>query len=409
MSDAAPDGRVAVTGAGLMTGLGLDAKSTWQGLMECRRPVRRFTLFDPSGLDTPFGVELPDGAQELFASRIKPRLREQMTRGTMISVVTAQMAVDDSGLDFEKEDRTRVGVVAGATGTGYAYFSADPDDHRILRNMASAPAAWIGLRWKLLGPSMVASTACASAPYALRVAHSLIADGECDVVIAGAGDSTLNAADVRGFGALMALAEGDSGFEEACRPFDARRAGFVMGEGGGMLVLESAAHALARGARILAELHRPGLSSEGYNILSPEPGGRGMVRCMRAALANAGLQPSQLGYLNAHGTSTKLNDEYETLAVKEVFGDRAKRLPVSSTKAATGHCLAAAGGVEAVISLQALVHGAIPPTLNLTTPDPALDLDYVPLRPRAAALDHVMSNSFAFGGQNGTIIFSKWK
>jgi 3-oxoacyl-[acyl-carrier-protein] synthase II len=332
-----------------------------------------------------------------------------MTRGTMISVVAAQQAVRDAGLDLEKLDRTRVGVVAGATGTGYSHAGPDADDQRILRNMASAPGAWISLRWKLLGPSMVVSTACSSAAYALHTAHALLQTGECDVVLAGAGDSTLNREDVRGFGALMALAERQTDFERACCPFDKKRAGFVMGEGGGYLILETESHAQRRGAHVRAVMPAPGLSSEGYNILSPEPGGAGMARAMRLALDRAGLQPAQIDYLNAHGTSTRLNDLYETQAVKAVFGERARTLPVSSTKAATGHCLAAAGGVEAAISLLALEHGVVPPTLNLTDPDPELDLDYVPNRPRTLPLTHVMSNSFAFGGQNGVCVFSRYE
>jgi 3-oxoacyl-[acyl-carrier-protein] synthase II len=400
---------VVVTGLGLLTGLGLDAESTWRGLMECRRPARRYQGFDPKGLDSPFGYELPPAAEDLFVEEIKSRHREQMTRGTMISVVAAQQAALHAGLDFEKLDRERVGVVAGATGTGYVHEGPEPDDNRILRNMASASAAWISLRHRLRGPSMVVSAACASGPYALHVAHGLIRDGDCDVVLAGAGDSTLNALDVRGFGALLALSERQDQFEEACRPFDAQRAGFVMGEGGAMMVLESEEHALARGARILAALPRPGVVCEGYNILSPEPGGAGMARAMRAALSHACLAPEQVGYLNAHGTSTNLNDLYETQAIKAVFGAHAKALAVSSTKGATGHCLAAAGAVEAGIALLALDRQVAPPTLNLTTPDPQLDLDFVPLTPRPMALAHVMSNSFAFGGQNGVCVLSRYE
>ncbi len=400
--------RVAVTGLGLMTGLGLDVASTWRGLMAGRRTGARFRLFPPEGLKTTFGVELPDGADDLFAQLIKPRSRTQMTRGTRIAVATAHQALADAGLDpagGDGIDRERVGVVCGGTGTGYAP-GPDPDDHRILRNMASAPAAWISLREKLLGPSLVVSTACSSGAYALHAAHGLIARGECDLVVAGAADSSVNFLDVRGFGALLALAEDGDDPASASRPFDRRRSGFVLGEGGGMLVLEAEESARRRGARMYAMLHSPGLSSEGYNILSPEPDGRGMARTIRRALERAGLAPEAIDYVNAHGTSTPLNDRYETQALKDVFGAHAAALAVSSTKGATGHCLSAAAGVEAVIAVKALALQIVPPTLNLTDPDPELDLDYVPQGPRPRALRHVLSSSFAFGGQNGVCIFS---
>jgi 3-oxoacyl-[acyl-carrier-protein] synthase II len=399
--------RVVVTGMGLMTGLGLDLDSSWQGLMDVRRAIKRYSLFDPGTLEVPVGVQLPDGADELFRSGIKPRSRAQMTRATMIALTAAGQAIEDAGIGDDNIDRNRVGVVAGATGTGYAPTTLEPDPNRILRNMASASAAWISLKNRFLGPSMVVSTACSSGAYAFAAAWEWLDRGECDVVVAGSAESALNEPDVRGFTALMALAEPDDDIEGLSRPFDARRRGFVMGEGGGFLVVETEAHARLRGARILAVLHRPGLGSEGYNILSPEPGGAGMARAMRKALANAGLQPEAIGYVNAHGTSTPLNDLFETQAIKEVFGEHAMRMPISSTKSSTGHCLSGAAGVEAVISIKAMVEGILPPTMNLIQADPELDLDYVPLTPRRVEVQHVMSNSFAFGGQNGVCVFSR--
>ena len=401
--------RVVVTGMGLMTGLGLDMQSSWDGLMAGRSPVRRFTLFDPAEIDVPVGVELPEGAEERFKQHIKPRSRKQMTRGTRLTLTVARMAVEDSGLDLAGMDRERIGVVAGATGTGYAALGPDTDRNRILRNMASSPAAWISLKLGFLGPSSVVSTACSSGTYALHAAWALIQTGECDVVVAGAADSSLNAPDVQGFCDLMALASPDpeEDVQTLSRPFHLHRKGFVIAEGGGMMVLESEDHARSRGARIRAGLSRPGLSSEGYNILSPEPGGTGMARTMRLALEAAGLEPSQIDYVNAHGTSTQLNDKYETEAIKAVFGGHAHSLAVSSTKSAHGHCLSAAAGVETVLSVLALEKGIIPPTLNLTEVDPELDLDYVPLEPRRKEMQHVLCNSFAFGGQNGVSIFSR--
>ena len=399
--------RVAVTGLGLLTGLGLDAETTWRGLLAGRSPIRRFSLFDPAGLPCTFGVELPDGAAAVFAERIKKRQRDQMTRGTMIAVVAADQALEDAGLDLAALPRARVGVAIGGTGTGYAPRDPAPDPHRILRNMASAPAAWIGLRHKIEGPAFVVSTACSSGAYAMHAAFSLIASGACDVVISGAADSACNYLDVEGFAALMALATDPAEIATASRPFDRDRSGFVLAEGAGMLVLESLEHAHRRGARVYAELSLPGLCSEAYNIISPRPGGAGIALSMRRALEGAGLAPADIDYINAHGTSTPLNDLCETLAIKEVFGARAPLVPISSTKALTGHCLSAAAGVEAVISCLALARGVIPPTWHLRTPDPELDLDYVPGAPREAPLRHVMSNSFGFGGHNGVLVLSR--
>ncbi len=400
--------RVAVTGVGLMTALGLDVESVWQGLMEGCRPFKRYTLFNPEGLAAPFGAELPEGADAVFAGLVKPRRRRQMTRGTMITVATVRMALDDAGVDRGSVERTRIGAVIGATGTGYAPRDPDHvDEHRILKNMASAPAAWINIQEKIEGPSFVVSTACSSGAYALHTAAGLIRSGECDIVVAGAADSALSYLDVQGFCSLYALSEDKDDPRRASRPFSEDRNGFVMGEGGGMLVLESLEHARARAARVYAELSSPGLCAESYNIVSPEPDGRGMARAMRIALNNAGLRADQIDYLNAHGTSTSLNDLYETQAIKNVFADHARRLPVSSTKSMTGHCLSAAAGVEAAICCKAIGENTIPPTMNLSVPDPQCDLDYVPMVPRQAKLDHVMSNSFGFGGHNGVCIFSR--
>jgi 3-oxoacyl-[acyl-carrier-protein] synthase II len=402
--------RVAVTGLGLLTGLGLDLESSWRGLLEGRSATARFRSFDPTGLPCTFGVELPPEAEGLFAAHIKPRQRAQMTRGTMIAYVTALQALQHARLEERVGDRARVGVVLGATGTGYAPRDGALDEHRILRNMASASAAWVSLKGKFQGPSCVVSTACSSGAYALHTAVLLLATGQCDVVLAGAADSAISFLDVQGFCSLMALSEDVPDVACASRPFDLRRTGFVIGEGGGVLVLETQDFARRTGARVLAELSLPGLCCEGYNIISPEPGGLSMARAMRLALENAGLQPEDIGYLNAHGTSTQLNDLYETQAIRAVFGEHAARLPVSSTKSMTGHCLSAAAGVEAVISVMALVDGWLPPTRNLEQPDPALGLDFVPGRARHVAPAeprHVMSNSFAFGGQNGVCIFSR--
>jgi 3-oxoacyl-[acyl-carrier-protein] synthase II len=318
------------------------------------------------------------------------------------------MAVADAGLDAAAVPRDRVGVVLGTTGTGYTGGVDGVDQHRILRGMSNSPAAWISLKFKLAGPSFVVGTACSSGAYALAAAHWLIASGQADVVVAGAADSSLNRLDVQGFSSLLALADPDTEMRTASRPFDAARSGFVIGEGGGVLVLEALERARRRGARVYALLPPPGLSSEAYNILSPQPGGIGMAVCMRRSLENAGLAPADIDYINAHGTSTRINDLYETQAIRAVFGAAAGAVAVSSTKSLTGHCLAGAAGVEVVICCKVLVEGVIPPTWYLNDPDPDLDLDFVPNVPRRRALRHAMSNSFAFGGHNGVAIFTRY-
>jgi 3-oxoacyl-[acyl-carrier-protein] synthase II len=399
--------RVVVTGLGLMTGLGLDLESSWAGLIKGERPAARFTLFDPDGLRAGFGVELPAGADDLFKSIIKPRRRKQMTRGTMIAVATAKMAVADAGLDIGALDSTRVGVVLGATGTGYAPTTSEMDQYRILKNMACASASWVSLIEKTKGPSFVVSTACSSGTFALHAAYMLIQTGQCDAVITGSADSALSYPDVEGFQSLMAVSEEADDIPRASRPFDKTRSGFVMGEGGGVLVVEREGFAIKRGASPLAVLHLPGLTSEAYNIISPEPSGKSIADCMRLALSNAGIPPESIDYLNAHGTSTPLNDMVETQAIKEVFGNHAYRLSVSATKSMTGHCLSAASGVEAIITIKAMNDGIVPPTMNLEEIETEMDLDFTPNAPKRRSIGHALSNSFAFGGHNGVLVFSK--
>lgn len=399
--------RVVVTGMGLMTGLGLDVESSWQGLLSGQNPINRFRLFDPEGLRANFGVELPAEANDHFAGIIKPRRRKQMTRGTMIAVATSKMALADAGLVVGDCDPARIGVVLGATGTGYAPTTLEADQHRILKNMACASASWVSLIEKTKGPAYVVSTACSSGAYALHAAHMLIQSGECDAVIAGSADSAINFPDVEGFQSLMALSEESDDMARSSRPFDRTRSGFVVGEGGGVLVVESERFAEKRGASPKAVLHRPGLTAEAYNIISPNPSGSSIAACMQKALANAGLSSMDIDYINAHGTSTPLNDEVETRAIKAVFGDAAYKLSISSTKAVTGHCLSAASGVEAVLTIRAMAEGIVPPTYHLEETDPDMNLDYTPNKPVTRAIDHAMSNSFAFGGHNGVLVFSK--
>ena len=398
--------RIVVTGLGLMSGAGLDLETSWSNILAAKSFTKPFTLFDTKDLSANFGVEITGADTAFFKQFVKKRKRSQMTRGTLLSVVASMMAVENSGIINGNIDLSKAAVVVGATGTGYAPNTLENDEYRILKNMASSPAAWISLQHGFAGPTYVTSTACSSSNYALHSAFMLISSGQCDVAISGGGDSALNYYDVRGFESLMALSEESDDIKSASRPFDKNRNGFVMGEGAGMLVLESLEHAEKRGAEIYAELNLPGLSSEAHNIMSPKPDGSGMARTMQLALDNANLNYSDISYINAHGTSTPLNDKCETAAIKSIFED-VNTPPVSSTKSVTGHCLSAAAGVEAVLSVLAIRDGIIPPTANYKTPDLECDLDYVVEGARKKELTHVMSNSFAFGGHNGVAIFSK--
>lgn len=394
---------VAVTGLGLACGLGLTVDQAWSAALRGETPAHTYTLFDPTGLDAPFGVALPEDAIAWFAGQIRKPHRRLMTRGTQLTVCSGAEALMDAGPSL---DPARVGVVVGTTGTGYIRPEGEDDADRILKAMPNSPAAWLSLLHKLQGPAFVVGTACASGAYALAMAFELIRNGTCDAVLAGAGDSSLNRHDVAGFGSLLALAEPGDDVRFASRPFDRDRTGFVMGEGSGFLMLEHPERARARGARVYATMAQPALTSEAYNILAPAPGGAGMARCMASALHLARLTPQDIGHINAHGTATRLNDLYETRAIEAVFGAHARRVLVSSTKSMTGHCLAGAGGVEAVLAVKALTEGVVPPTATLRCADPELGLDYVPLTPRRADLRHVMSNSFGFGGHNGVVVLS---
>jgi 3-oxoacyl-[acyl-carrier-protein] synthase II len=325
----------------------------------------------------------------------------------MIGILSAEDALKQSGLLESGTNPKRIGVVIGTTGTGFIQELSEEDPQRILKNMTNAPASWVSIRNGIEGPSSSVSTACSSGAYAINNAIMYLLTGQCNAVVCGSSESIINQLDVGGFASLMAISTYDGDPALAARPFDFNRDGFVMGEGSGMLVLERWEHAQARGATILAETWLPGLSSEAYSIMSPQAMGTGMADCIRGALANAKLQGGDIGYINAHGTATQLNDHYETLAIKDVFGEQAYSIPISSTKAMTGHILSGAAGVEAVISILAMREGFAPPTLNLSCPDPLLDLNFVPSFPQSINARYVMSNSFAFGGHNGTCIFGR--
>lgn len=399
--------RVVITSGAAISALGLNSHECWENLLNKQNRISRFFTFDPKDLAFPYGYQLPEGAEALFKSRVKTYNRKKMTRGSLIALSAAFEAFENSGIDLNTVDRSRIGVVSGATGTGYAPETTDVDRNRILKNMASASAAWISTHLGLEGPAFVVSTACSSGIYAAKCAFDLIQTGECDIVLAGSSESALSYADAMGFENLMALSDDTENWQTASRPFDRNRSGFVMGEGGGMVVLESLEHAIKRKADIIAEMHRPALSSEAYNIIAPKADGEGMKVTMSKALQNSSLDYKQIDYINAHGTSTQLNDLYEAKAINGVFKEHAQKVITGSTKSLTGHCLSGTGGLEIVFSALAIKHQKLPPLINYSDKDPEINLNLDPSSNTGKEINHVLCNAFAFGGNNGSVVLSR--
>lgn len=399
--------RVVITSTAAISALGLNSNECWNNLQNGEIFISPYSVFDPKDLSFPFGYQLPEGAEPLFKSRIKTYNRKKMTRGTRIAVTAAFEALENSGLKLDEEDRSRIGVVVGATGTGYAPKTDAVDRNRILQNMASASGAWISTHLRLEGPAFVVSTACSSGIYAAKCAYDLIQTGECDIVITGSAESALSYPDALGFENLMALNDDINNWKNASRPFDRNRSGFVMGEGGGMVVLESLEHAKKRKADIIAEMHRPALNAEAYNIIAPKTDGEGMAITMANALKNSSLKHNQIDYINAHGTSTPLNDLYESKAINKIFKAHAQELVTGSTKSMTGHCLSGTGGLEIVFSALALKFQKLPPLVNYFEKDPDINLNFDSSSYKGKAINHVLCNAFAFGGNNGSVILSR--
>ena len=401
--------KVVVTGFNLITALGLSWEETWKNIQEGKSGVKMISLFDASENQTQFAAELPHEFSEKSASVIKKRLAKQMTRVTQMSYVCAVEAVEKHAIDFETIDKTRVGVILGVVNTGDSSSEHGTDaKNLIIKRMNNAMSAWIGMRYNLEGPNFTTSSACSSSAFAIALGYDAIKAGRTDMMIVGGADSIINKEEIEGFNEIYALSVLNDQPEKASCPFSKKRDGFVIGEGAGIMILESEKSAKARGAKIYAELVDYAFTNESYNIMAPKPDGEGMAATMELALKNAGVSKDSVSYINAHGTSTMLNDMYESMAIKRVFGDKAYQIPVSSTKSMTGHTIGAAGAIEGVFSVLAIKDSIIPPTINYDEPDPELDLDYVPNKSRKLDLDVVLSNSFAFGGHNATLVFRKY-
>lgn len=400
--------KVVITGMNMITSLGLDLQSGWENMVAAKNGVKRITLFDPVGLQTQVAAQVPDTFEEYAAGYVKKRMAEQTTRVTKMGYVCAKNAVQQAAIDFESFDKSRCAVILGVVST--ANSSAEKGTtpkNNILKSMSNAMSAWISLEYKLRGPNFAVTSACASSAYAIGIAYDWIKSGAADLVITGGADSIVNREEIEGFNELYALSVNPDP-EKACCPFSRDRDGFVVGEGAGIMILESEASALRRNAKIYAELAGYAMTSEAYNIMAPMKDGQGISETLEAALQHAGVSVDEVDYINAHGTSTTLNDKYETMAIKKVFGERAFKIPVSSTKSMIGHTVGAAGVIEAVVTVMSLVNDIVTPTIHLDIPDPELDLDFVPGRSRKHLINCALSNSFAFGGHNAALVFKKY-
>ncbi len=412
--------RVAITGMGAVTPLGNDVQTVWESLLDGCSGVDRVRAFDVSDLDVQIAAEVKDfDAREHFSRREVRR----NNRFALLALVAAREAIADAGLRFDDSGemcRERVGVLVG-TGIGgvvtlleeYDVFKERGPNRvsplMVPKLMPNAASAAIAIDQNLVGPNFSINSACATGSNAIGEAAGLIARGMADVMICGGSDAATHPLSISALANMKALSTRNDDPQRASRPFDAERDGFVLGEGAGVLILESVEHALERGGTIRAELIGYGATCDAYHIAAPSESGEGAARAMAMTLQNASLSPSEVDYVNAHGTSTPLNDPIETQAIRRVFGEHANRLAVSSTKSMTGHLMGAAGAVEAIVCVKSLETGWVHPTINYENPDPACDLDYVPNEPRELQPQVALSNSFGFGGHNICVLFRRWE
>jgi 3-oxoacyl-[acyl-carrier-protein] synthase II len=408
--------RVVVTGLGALTPVGNTTEEYWAAITQGKSGIGPITKFDATGYPTRIAGEIRNFDETRYVDRKEARRLDPYLK---YAIATSVMAVEDAALDPAKIDATRFGVLVGS-GIGGITTLIEGEDVRktkgfdrvspfvvpmLIVNMA---AGLVSMRFGAKGPNSSVVTACASGNHAIGDATKIIQRGDADVMIAGGAEAIIVPLTIAGFCSMKAMSTRNEEPEKASRPFDAGRDGFVCGEGAGMVILESLEHAVRRDARIYAEVVGYGMTGDAHHMTAPDPEGDGATRAMQIALASAGVGPTAIGYINAHGTSTPYNDKFETIAIKRVFGDHARRLAVSSTKSMTGHLLGAAGGIEAIASVLALHHGLLPPTINYETPDPECDLDYVPNQARKVDVEYALSNAFGFGGTNATLAFRKY-
>ncbi|MBI2329166.1 MAG: beta-ketoacyl-ACP synthase II [Chloroflexi bacterium] len=410
------DNRVVVTGIGILCPLGLDMATTWENLIAGKSGIDYITLFDTEPFETKFAGEVKGFDPLNYIDRKEAR---RMDRFAQLSVAASRGAVEQSGIQINSTNQDDIAIVVGS---GIGGLTTLFEQTKVLLEkgpskvspflvpmmISDMAAAQVSIALGVKGPNLCTTSACSSSSDAIGVAYELIKRGGVEAAIAGGSESVINPIGVSSFNALKALSTRNEAPQLASRPFDAERDGFVISEGACLFILESLAHAQKRGANILSEIIAYGASADAFHITQPDGDGAGAVRAMRLALKKAELAPTDIDYINAHGTSTPLNDKTETMAIKTVFGDYAYRLPISSTKSMTGHLVGAAGAVETAVCIMVIQHGIIPPTINLTHPDPECDLDYVPNVARQAKVTTTLSNSFGFGGHNSVLILRKY-
>ncbi len=408
--------RVVVTGMGVVSPIGNSVSEFASALSSGVNGIDKITLFNAKDYKAQLAGEVKNCTFDDF---IEPRDQKKMDRFTILGMIAASEAVEQSGLqDSNEDDLENIGVIIGAGVGGIETFSNNYE--RLLKSprrvspffipmmISDIAAGQVSIKYGFKGPNYSVVSACSSATHAIGDAFRMIKYGDACAIVCGGAEAAVTPISLAGFANMKALTT-KSDPDVACRPFDALRDGFVMGEGSGILVLEELEHAQTRNAAILGEIVGFGATADAFHLTTPAPEGEGAVRAMKRAIADAGLEPKEIDYINAHGTSTHYNDKNETAAIKTVFGEAARNLFISSTKSMTGHLLGAAGGIEAVACLLAIEKGFIPPTINYTNPDPECDLNYVPNEKVNASIRYAMSNTFGFGGHNGVLIFKKWE
>ncbi len=408
--------RVVVTGMGLVVPTGIGVETAWKNICEGKSGIGRLTRFDPKGFETQIAAEVKGFNPELY---IEKKEIKKMDLFIQYALAATKEAVEDSGLLITPENEDRIGVIVG---TGLGGLPTIEKYHQILMErgpgrispffipmlIANLASGQIAIHYGAKGPNTCVVTACATGGHCIGDAFRAIVYGDADAMITGGTEANITPLTVGGFNAMKALSTQNDQPEKACRPFEKNRNGFVIAEGAGIVILEELEFARKRNARIYAELIGYGYTGDAYHITAPSPDGDGAIRCMRMAIKDAGLNLEEVDYINAHGTSTQLNDLTETIAIKKVFGEHAKKIPISATKSMTGHLLGAAGSTEAIFTILALRDGILPPTINYEEPDPECDLDYVPNVAREQKVKIGMSNAFGFGGTNATLIFKKF-
>lgn len=411
------DRRVVITGYGVISPIGIGADDFWNSLVSGKSGISRISTFDTSQFSTQIGAEVKNFQPEKYIDKKKIR---KMDRFSQLAFAAAKIAIEDAKLDMKKEDTFRVGVIVGS---GIGGLSTVAAEHKVLLEkgprrvspfmipmlITNIAAGEIAIAHNIQGPNYSLSSACATSNHTIGDALRLIHYGDADVIIAGGSEAAVTPLGLAGFCSARALSTRNDDPEHASRPFDKERDGFVMGEGAGIVILELLEHALSRGVTIRAELIGYGATNDAYHITAPSPDGQSAARAMSNALADGGVKPEEVDYINAHGTSTPLNDKVETFAIKKVFGDYAYKIPISSNKSMIGHLLGAAGVVELIATILSMEKEMIPPTINYEFPDPECDLDYVPNKARPKKINVALSNSLGFGGHNATLVVRKYK